>query len=264
MSRICSKICSTKWGGKFYKRNPSEFLKSSQFCSKKCEGGGGTFTKEILFERNLWKTQDFAQKSEGGSGLQRRVTEQPIPLLPCRPRAPGGGLSIYSLCLFVTWWHNRGGLLVLDVLPPTSSSGSVQLGRGILPHHDRYRICPDVLWDSAPYRICPAYYSSWGINKSCPAMMARALYNLEYVQFHKKLGTLKLWAEYIQLLQSWGILSVGSFLLGWDTLPYHDKYRICPDVLWESIPYRICPAYNTNWGIQQNLSSRWKQGHSII
>ena len=48
---------------------------------------------------------EFSEKLQilpkGGSGLQRRVTEQPIPLLPCSPRALGGGVSIYSLCLFL-------------------------------------------------------------------------------------------------------------------------------------------------------------------
>ena len=148
-------------------------------------GGGGILRKKSYLNVISEKLKILPKKSEGGSGLPRRVTEEPIPLLPCRPRALGGGLSIYSLCLFITWWHNRVGLLVLDVLPPTSSNGFVQLGWGILPHHDRYQICPDVLWDSAPYRICPAYHSSWGIQtESLQPVKAGALYNFEYVQFH--------------------------------------------------------------------------------
>ena len=52
------------------------------------------------------------------------------------------------------------------------------------------------------------------------------------------------------------IASNGCVQLGWGTLAHHDSYRICPDVLWDSAAHRICPAYHSSWGIQQNLSSR--------
>ena len=61
-----------------------------------------------------------------------------IPLLPCRPRALGGGLSIYSLCLLFLVRHSGR---TLGCPPPYfASNGCVQLGWGTLAHHDSYRI----------------------------------------------------------------------------------------------------------------------------